>query len=267
MSRIFKIFMLSLYALSGWLAPAQDVKEGRTLLFREEFGERGALTGGWSAVRRAGDYSNHELQCYKPSNLSVANGALTIASKVQSFLCGDADHPKALFDYTSDMIQWTTFSFTYGTVEVHAKTAGGQGSWPAIWMLGADCQASNLLTADNIGTCNWPHAGSEEIDILEVANSNYTDVYHNLFGENSYFCQQNTSDTSQNWHLYTMTWAPGLITFAIDQTPASCSFTMNVPSTPMFLIINNAMGGLGGPVNSTDFPQNMLIDYVRVYAP
>jgi hypothetical protein len=32
----------------------------------------------------------------------------------------------------------------------------------------------------------------------------------------------------------------------------------------MFLIINNAMGGAGGAVDESAFPQTMQIDYVRV---
>ena len=182
------------------------------------------------------------------------------------------------------MVQWKSFNFTYGTVEFRAKMAGGQGSWPAIWLLGADCQVSNVSSADNIGACNWPNPGSDEIDIAEFSNyswDHFSSVSHHLFrstGNGS--CSQNIpggADASQGFHIYTMKWTAASITFSIDGVASNCggdrAYTSNVPNTPMFLMINNAMGGGGGcpsggncPVNS-NYPQTMQVDYVKVTKP
>lgn len=267
MLRIHPLVGLILLAAPFWSGDAQLLPNGATVIFEERFNGPSLNPASWSVIHRAGDYSNHEVQCYRPANIRIGNGVLTMTSEAQSILCGDVDHPRTPYSYTSAMVQWSTFSFTYGTVEVRAKTAGGQGSWPAIWLLGSQCQASNALSADNIGTCNWPNAGSEEIDIAELANSTFTSVSHNFFNGSSYFCQQPVTDTSQNWHVYALHWKPDRLSFSIDGVPADCVFTEGVPSAPMFLIINNAMGGLAGPVNNADFPQSMLIDYVRVYQP
>jgi hypothetical protein len=52
-----------------------------------------------------------------------------------------------------------------------------------------------------------------------------------------------------------------------------CSLSTATPTEPMFLIMNSAIGGSGGcpnggncPDNST-FPQNMLVDYVKIIQP
>ena len=56
--------------------------------------------------------------------------------------------------------------FLYGTIEVRAKVPGGVGTWPVIWMLGFEWQASQPYTA-NIPGHQWPNAGWCEIDIAE----------------------------------------------------------------------------------------------------
>jgi beta-glucanase (GH16 family) len=222
----------------------------------------------WVAMNRAGDYSNGEQECYNPSQVSVSNSNLVITTVAQATTCGDSTHSPGQFPFLSGMIQWKTFNFTYGTVEFRAKTAGGRGSWPAVWMLGANCQASNVSSADNIGTCNWPQAGSDEIDIVEMTSNNYISVGHDMFvSSGGQACFQNaSSDTSQNWHVYTMTWKAGSVTYAVDGQGAGCSHTSNVPSMPMFLIINNAISP-NWTVVPADFPQTMQVDYVKVTQP
>jgi beta-glucanase (GH16 family) len=227
-----------------------------------------ALGSQWVAMNRHGDYSNNELQCYLPGNVTVSGGNLNLLTEAQTQSCGDSVHAPSGWNYTSGMVQWGTFNFTYGTVEFRAKSAGGQGSWPAVWMLGANCQASNILSADNVGACNWPQPGSDEIDILEMSDNNYISVGHDMFvSGGGQACLQNaSSDVSQNWHVYTMTWKPGSVTYAVDGQAANCSHTSGVPSRPMFLIINNAISS-AWTLKSSTFPQTMQIDYVKVTQP
>lgn len=219
----------------------------------------------WVAMNRHGDYSNSELQCYLPANVSIANSLLSIVSQVQTQTCGDSTHAPSQWNYTSGMVQWKSFNFTYGTVEFRAKMAGGQGPWPAVWMLGANCQASNVLTADNVGTCNWPQPGSDEIDITEIKNADQKTVWQNVISGSSGFqsCTPTTTDVSQNWHTYDLIWAPGSLTWQIDGT-TTCHISNSIPSMPMFLIINTAIGGGGGPVNSSTLPQTTAVDYVKI---
>jgi beta-glucanase (GH16 family) len=53
----------------------------------------------------------------------------------------------------------------------------------------------------------------------------------------------------------------------IDGTTTCTIKQSYVPDTPMFLIINTAMGGSGGSVSNSTLPQTMQIDYVQVTQP
>jgi beta-glucanase (GH16 family) len=240
-------------------------------VFYDDFTGSALTTTGanaWYVMNRPGDSSNNELQCYFPANVTVANDDLSIVSNYQpGSTCGGSFSSS----YTSGMVQWNTFNFTYGTVEFRAKMAGGQGTWPAIWLLGANCQSSNESSADNTGTCNWPQAGSNEIDITEIKGGDLTTVNQNVVNTAGGWnvCAPTTTDVNQNWHVYQLVWTASSLTWYIDGTK-TCQVTSSsfIPSTPMFLIINTAIGGGGGgtPINST-FPQATLIDYVKVTQP
>ena len=233
------------------------------LAFDEEFNGTTVDTNAWFVMNRHGDYSNNELQCYRPANVAEAGGLLTITTQVQTATCGDATHSPSSWNYTSGMIQWKTFNFKYGTIEMRAKLAGGQGPWPALWLLGTNCQVSNETGADNFGGCNWPSPGSDEIDITEIlgAMTSVNQAIHTTQG--SYRCTATTSDVSQNWHVYDLVWSPGKLVWHIDGV-ATCTITTAVPSTPMFLIINTAVAAGGSSVNDSTLPQTLSVDYVRV---
>jgi beta-glucanase (GH16 family) len=233
------------------------------LAFDEEFNGTTVDTNAWFVMNRHGDYSNNELQCYRPANVAEAGGLLTITTQVHTATCGDATHSPSSWNYTSGMIQWKTFNFKYGTIEMRAKLAGGQGPWPALWLLGTNCQVSNETGADNFGGCNWPSPGSDEIDITEIlgAMTSVNQAIHTTQG--SYRCTATTSDVSQNWHVYDLVWSPGKLVWHIDGV-ATCTITTAVPSTPMFLIINTAVAAGGSSVNDSTLPQTLSVDYVRV---
>ena len=209
------------------------------------------------ALDRPGDASNQELQCYRPANAAVTGGNLVTTTKVDGSCSGHR--------YTSAMVQWRQFAFTYGTLEFRARMAGGTGTWPAVWMLGSNCQQSNITTPDNVGTCHWPEPGSDEIDVTEVFGGSTTTVNQGLISTaGNDGCRPEVSDVSADWHTYQLVWAPGSLTWTIDGT-TTCTVTSGVPSTPMFVMINTAVGGVGGgTVDDATLPQQNLIDYVRV---
>jgi beta-glucanase (GH16 family) len=219
----------------------------------------------WLAINRHGDYSSNSLECYTPGNVMFVDGKLVVTTKVESQTCGDAKHAAAAANYTSAMVQWKSMSFRYGTLEVRAKFPNGQGAWPAIWLLGADCQTSNVTTADNVGTCNWPAAGSDEIDFVEILNNNVTGINQQIHSAgNDDGCVASTSDVSGDFHVYTLGWQPGVLTWQIDGKE-TCKLTKHVPQRPMFLIINTAVGGVGGgTVSDSALPQQLSVDYVRL---
>jgi len=90
-------------------------------------------------------WGNNELQYYRPENVTVANGMLTITSIKENY---------EGMKYTSGRIR--TFKkggWTYGRFEFRAKMPEGRGLWAAIWM---------LSTYESYGS--W--AASGEIDIM-----------------------------------------------------------------------------------------------------
>ncbi|WP_298800378.1 glycoside hydrolase family 16 protein [uncultured Pseudonocardia sp.] len=238
---------------TGGAAPAGSY------VFDDEFNGTSPDGATWSVLNRPGDASNHESQCYKPDNVTEAGGYLQITSKVDTCPTGER--------YSSGAVAWKSSTLTYGTIEIRAKQSGGQGSWPAQWLLGADCQHAFAGTAENTGGCNWPNPGSDEVDITEFKSDGPGVDWQNVVSGASGFktCKPTLSDASRNWHTYTLTWAPGSLTWGIDGK-TTCTQQQAVPTGPMFLIINNAMGGSGGPINNADFPQTMQIDYVRATA-
>ena len=101
------------------------------------------LSSAWTAIAGPGDPSNSEQECYSPHNTTVTGGMLNQKAEVRSISncnCPSATQSPDGCGYISGAVQWTSLSFTYGTVSVRAKLAGGKGTWPAIWLLGADCQ-------------------------------------------------------------------------------------------------------------------------------
>jgi beta-glucanase (GH16 family) len=218
----------------------------------------------WTALNRPGDASGSELQCNTPTNVALAGGTLIITSQQQSMPCGSTTT-----SYTSGAIQWTSFNFTYGTLEYRMQLPGGSGLRPVFWLLGSDCQASNVVSPDNIGGCNWPFPGSEEIDITEILGSNYNQINQGLISSaGDHGCVPNIDvSAGSGYHVYQLVWSPGSLIWKVDGTTTCTVSSSAVPSTPMFLIMETTVGGSGGAVDSTTLPQNTLVDYVKVTQP
>jgi hypothetical protein len=120
------------------------------------------LSLSWFAVNERGDPSNNELQCYTPAQDSIGNSDLVITPIAQNTACGTSGAQMA---YASGEVVWSSLSFTYGTVEFRARMPGGSGTWPAIWLLGKNCQPANANGSTG-SACKWPQPGSDEIDII-----------------------------------------------------------------------------------------------------
>lgn len=163
------------------------------------------------------------------------------------------------------------FSFTYGHVEARMKLPQGQGLWPAFWMLGND-----------IKKLGWPACG--EVDIMEnlgrepaiVHGTVHGPGYSGKNGITAQYTLPGSPALSEDFHLYAADWAPNRIAFSIDGhvystvTPASLPpGTTWVYNHPFFLLVNLAVGGAwpGNPDATTSFPQQLTVDYIRVYKP
>lgn len=213
----------------------------------------------WNMETGGGGWGNNELQYYTEDNAYVENGVLTITAKEESM---------GGYDYTSSRITTQNkFDFKYGRIEARIKLPYGQGLWPAFWMLGA-----------NINTVGWPACG--ETDIMEMVGGTQGDntVYCTLHWENdgshADYGQGYTLSSgifADDFHIFSVTWDENEIVgyvddnqyFVADITPEQLSeFHQN-----FFIIMNLAVGGdwPGPPDGTTEFPQTMEVDYVRVF--
>ena len=230
-------------------------------------------------------WGNGELQYYtrEPENAFVKDGMLHIRAVKESYEgCG----------YTSARLKTRKrdgsplFVKKYGKFEFRAKLPTGKGVWPALWMLPQD---------DKYGS--W--AASGEIDVLEARGQEPTKVLGTLhFGSRWPANAQASKDyvlpekgTIADFHVYAIEWEPGEIRWSVDgHIYSTQSFWWSSSKTdgnkgarpakeadlnpwpapfdqPFYLVMNVAVGGNfpGKPDKTTEFPVEMVVDYVRVY--
>jgi beta-glucanase (GH16 family) len=207
-------------------------------------------------------WGNNELQYYRAENATVAGGFLTIAAREESV--GGRDYSSARLR-SAGKGDWT-----YGRMEMRAKMPVGQGLWPAFWMLPSD---------SIYGT--W--AASGEIDIVEYVGSRPDRIFgtihyggpwpRNVYSSTSYFLPGGTFH--DDFHVFALEWEPGELRWYVDGEPFAVRrswYSTGGPFPAPFdadfhLLLNLAVGGNlpGPPGPATVFPQEYVIDYVRVY--
>jgi beta-glucanase (GH16 family) len=246
-------YILCFITLSAF---AQDTK---TLIFEEQFDGTTLNEANWNYELGNGcpnicGWGNNERQIYTKENSSLRDGHLVITASKE-----DAVY-KSTRITTKDKVE-----FQYGTIEVRAKLPLGHGLWPAIWMLGHD-----------ISDIGWPACG--EIDIMEYVGRAPHEIHTTLHTLDSYGKSVNTmvtTDTSieEGFHVYTSNWTEDKIEFFIDNKLVY-TFSPEIKNDktwpfnkPFFIILNLAIGGnFGGPdVDDSIFPQEFIIDYVKVF--
>jgi beta-glucanase (GH16 family) len=245
-----------------------------TLTWSDEFdGAAGAAVDGtkWVADTGGQGWGNQEWQYYTTGTENASldgTGHLVITARAAepntSYRCwyGTCRHTSARLTTRGRLEP------TYGRVESRIRIPRGQGIWPAFWLLGAD-----------IGTVGWPRSG--EIDVMENIGREPAMVHGTMHGPGysagngitgSYTLP--TGTFADDFHLFAVEWTPGQIRWLVDEreyhraTPASLPLgTTWVFDHPFFLLLNVAVGGAwpGDPDASSTFPQQMVVDYVRVY--
>jgi beta-glucanase (GH16 family) len=242
-----------------------DPLEGYTLLWSDEFDGAEIDNTKWEHEVNGRGGGNNELQYYtdRPENSYVEDGKLHIVARQEVYTGADGTRY-----YTSARMKTqNTKSFMYGRIEASLKLPYGQGLWPAFWMLGI-----------NISQIGWPACG--EIDIMEMigGGDGRDNVTHGtLHWEDNgrkYLGGSTKLDEgilNDDFHIYAIEWDEEKIDWYFDD---ELYFTLNITDPAMsefhahfFIILNVAVGGNwpGDPDNSTMWPQEMVVDYVRVY--
>lgn len=255
---------------TGSSTPKANAAVGRQTWSDEFDGAAGSApdSAKWTLETGGSGNGNNELQYYtnSTSNASLdGDGHLVITARKntdQGLKCW-----YGTCEYTSARLN-TAKSFTqaYGRFEARIKIPRGQGIWPAFWMLG-----------DDIGSTGWPNSG--EIDIMENVGFEPNIVHGTIHGPGysgsagigaGYTLP--SGNFSDDFHTFAIDWAPNEIKWSVDgnvyqtRTPADVGGNQWVFEHPFDLILNLAVGGYwpGDPDGSTQFPQQLVVDYVHV---
>jgi hypothetical protein len=241
---------------TGYSSPTEYA--GMELIWADEFDEGSDIEDNWTFEFGGHGWGNNEWQYYKKDNARIHEGGYLVIEA--------RDERYSSWNYTSSrIITRDKFEFTYGRVDIRANLPYGQGIWPALWMLGY-----------NISNVGWPACG--EIDIMELighqpATTHGTAHWSNN-GQHAQYGGHKTLSSgifNDEFHVFSIIWDENHIEWLLDgQKFHQLDIRPNELSEfhhDHFFIFNVAVGGNwpGYPDASTEFPQRMIVDYIRVF--
>lgn len=229
-------------------------------IWSHEIGD-GSLNGipGWG---------NAEFQYYNPAN-AAADGAGNLVITVDK-LVPDTDLVcyYGPCEYSSArLVTKDKSEYEYGRLEARIQVPPGEdGLWPAFWSLGT-----------NIDQVGWPQTG--EMDIMEYVSRIPNEIFGTIHGPgysggSAYGAPYDFGEpVAHDYHTFAIEWGPDEIHWYVDginyhnATPDDVAPNEWVYNHPFYLLLNVAIGGNFGGSISPDltFPQQTLVDYVRVY--
>lgn len=214
-----------------------------------------------------------EGQIYRDGNAVVENGLLNLVVKKET-----GNWYGSQREYSSGMVHSRQVFTDYSRYEIRCKIPGGEGFWPAFWVFG------------------W----SVEIDIFEFGTGEPDRLYTGFFknhsdGKNEHMAYDYAGpDFSRDFHTIATQYEPFFIHLEVDSVRvhtfpryytlngnpvATCDLPegpyLQNPVFPRFgdpvqVIANVAVGAentpfTGPPPPETTIPNQMEIDYIRVY--
>jgi len=223
----------------------------------------------WAFSIGGGGWGNHELETYtsrRDNSFLDGKGNLVIETRRERFTGPDG----ITRNYTSARLNTAdTFTQLYGRFEARMQLPIGQGLWPAFWTLG-----------DNISSVGWPTCG--EMDIMENIGSEPSTNHGSLHGPGysggsavtGTYTLPDGQRFGDDFHVFAIEWSPKQVDFFVDDVLYQTKTPADLPAGrqwvfdhPFYIIMNVAVGGdfPGAPDETTEFPQLLIVDYVRVY--
>jgi beta-glucanase (GH16 family) len=287
-SLLFIVVFNDVALVAGWNPANFSFNPGDNykLVFQDEFENVGpvkAIINGQPAYapnpknwfHRIAAHTDGGLENYTDciQNAYIQNGQLTLVAMQEGYM-------SAML--RSEYLQ----EFTFGMFAAKIRLPYGQSMWPAWWLKG-NGDTYNLT---------WPTAG--EIDILEMVGgnkrANLTDQYaHGTIHWNN---ESNTDNPVHNKYIgkpwrtpdgsmlhnnslvYWTEWTPTNISIGVNEFTYFQMDTTNLPESinpswafsgkwPYYMVLDIAIGGTWAlpPDNTTVWPQQMIVDWVRVY--
>lgn len=243
----------------------------KTPTWSDEFD--GINTNSWSFETGGGGWGNSELQYYTNGNNAYIQYDNQAGSNVL-VLEARRENPAnygcwyGRCEYTSTrMVTRGKKSFKYGRMEARIKLPQTQGIWPAFWMLG-----------DSFSSVGWPQGG--EIDIMEHVGFEPNLTHGAMHGPGYSGATPITGtanigqNVSSNYHVYAVEWDTNGVRWYVDGNQFYSASKTQIQQygqwvfdQPFWFLLNVAVGGSwpGNPDGSSNFPQRMYVDYMRVY--
>ncbi len=254
-------------------------ENGWELVWSDEFDGTSIDETKWEHEVNCWGGGNNEDQCYvaDAKNSFLEDGMLHIVAidDSPSAAVGGPDDNPAIVTLGHSSARLRTMNrgdFRYGRIEARMKLPSGQGLWPAFWMLPTDSVYGG-----------W--AASGEIDIIEAVNLGpannavYGTIHYGGAWPDNTNSGSSTSPSGNAWesfHVYAVEWEEGEIRWFVDERHyltqtewRTAAGDFPAPFDQRFhILLNVAVGGSwpGPPDATTTFPQEMVVDYVRVYA-
>ncbi|HUJ23255.1 MAG TPA: glycoside hydrolase family 3 C-terminal domain-containing protein [Bryobacteraceae bacterium] len=278
MRKVCLPFLLCVGLLIRVPAPAQTTS-GWKLVWSDEFnGPAGAPPDpkNWNYDLGGGGWGNGEIEVYTNSANNVfQDGKGNLVIRAIRDASGNYTSARLQTGAPTASTNTADLSWKYGRIEARIKLPFGQGVWPAFWMLG-----------ENIGSVGWPQCG--EADIMENFGTfqNNVSVNNGTAHGPGYSGDQGIGEAytlpfgqkvAGDFHVYAIEWSQNSIVWFVDGASYHTVTPVSIPkgdqwvfNQPFFLLLNLAIGGpdtfLGTPDPHAPFPpQDMVVDYVRVY--
>jgi len=156
----------------------------------------------------------------------------------------------------------TGIAATYGYFEARMLMPAGKGAWPAFWLMSqnsisegvhstAEIDTIEAYGQDPKGACQAKHwwEGSPEMHETNCSSSNFA------FGDNA-----------STWHIYGTKITPTDTIYYIDNVEVWRHATFEQAKTPMYFMVNLALGG-GWPIDLERYNNqiDLYVDYIRVF--
>ncbi len=231
-----------------------------TQTLNEEFSSNGVNTALWTPEWPSGAM---EGECTSSNLVSQpGNGYLSLELQAKESTCGGTKYPD-----TGSLIEsnpadgkpgHTGFELTYGYVEWRAylvgvspkgrkcPTGGCLPDWPALW--------------------SHSNTNADEIDTMEGLETLGEACYHIHPPPSPEAPGRCLSGISYNgWHTYASEWEPGVVKFFYDGEQVGELSSEQLNGTPQYLIADMVAPGSGCCGQPQAFPDEMKIDYVKVW--
>ena len=246
--------------------PSSNVPAGYKLTFDDEF-----ATLSLSDQNGAGTkWYTHTVQCclYDTSNPSsptyMAGVTAPAGQEPYSLVPGGLDIrlQKTNGSWYSGVLATVDstgkgFAQKYGYFEMKAMFPSGLGTWPAFWLLNQAALTSR--------------APAGEIDIVESYMQFPTYINTTLHdwtppATTPGYKQASVANLTSGFHTFGLLWTASTMTIYCDGAALYSFPTPSIMNQPFYPIIDLGLGG-GWPTAQTPQQNDMIVQYVRAYAP